>query len=94
MRNYRAEHLQSLKERWSEYREAQRISDELDEALENDPENIRIERKWDNAYKATWDAMNLVLNELGAVLVIPRNEAYELVMMKEDELDDLIQQIA
>lgn len=94
MRNYRAEHLQSLKERWSEYREAQRISDELDEALENDPENIRIERKWDNAYKAMWDAMNLVLNELGAVLVIPRNEAYELVMMKEDELDDLIQQIA
>lgn len=85
-----------IKELFKELEEAEKRSNAIDEAWENDYENEELEAAWLEAYNKEADALNALITEIVNVTagVIEPKTAKMMVISKRDELKALIERIA
>lgn len=85
-----------IKELFKELEEAEKRSDAIDEAWENDYENEKLEAAWLEAYNKEADALNALITEIVNVTagMIEPKTAKMMVISKRDELKALIERIA
>ncbi len=88
--------MNEFKTLWNEYLEAEKYADEIDAAYEMDPENTEIENKWDEAYKAEYDAKEKVADKIVEMTAgkVDKKTANIMISAKRDELVNLISRIA
>lgn len=85
-----------IKRLFAEMEEAERISDELDAAWEQDPENAELEAAWDAAYAAEHAAFSAVVEEVVKITggAIDATTARLMLMKKRDEFGSLVARLA
>lgn len=74
-----------------EYRNARSISDMLDRAYMEDPDNAEIERRWDEAYRDYITAMDKLVHEITHITAgkIDRMTARAMVVNRLDDLENI-----
>lgn len=85
-----------IKRLFEELEAAELKANELDEAIENDPENEELENAWNEAYEAEWNASEILINEIVKITngIIGNMTARKMIGMKRNELKTLISKIA
>ena len=85
-----------IKELFKELEEAEKRSNAIDEAWENDYENEKLEAAWLDAYNKEADALNALITEIVNVTagMIEPKMAKMMVFSKRDELKAIIERIA
>ena len=88
--------MNEFKTLWNKYLEAEKLANEIDEAFELDPENEEIESKWDEAYKAEYEAKEQVTDKIVEMTsgMIDKKTANTMILAKRKELVELISRIA
>ena len=88
--------MKEIKRMFEELEAAEIRSNELDEALESDPENEELENAWNEAYEREWNASEALINEIVKITngMIDNTTARKMIAMKRNELKNLISRIA
>lgn len=71
---------------------AEKKSDKIDEAYEQDPENEALEAEWSAAYKAEWEAMETLRDEIVKVTggKVDKKIAQKLIIAHRQTLKDIL----
>lgn len=71
---------------------SEKKSNELDDAYELDPENEALEEEWSAAYKAEWDALEALKNEIVSVTggKVDKQTAHKLITANRQQLKDIL----
>ena len=72
----------------NEYERLDELTNVIDKAWDADPMNEEIEKQWDEAYKAEWNALNKILTELEKI-GIDRSTGRLMVQIKREKLREL-----
>lgn len=88
--------MTQIKKIFAQFEKAEKISNDLYEALEQDPMNEEMESKWDAAYKKEYAAHEALVNEIIKITsgMIDRETAKAMIGKKRQELKNLISRLA
>ena len=88
--------MTQIKKIFAQYEKAEKISNDLYEALEQDPMNEELESKWDAAYEKEYAAHEALVNEIIKITsgMIDRETAKAMIGKKRAELKNLISRLA
>lgn len=84
-----------IKELLKQLEDAERKANELDELMEENPDNEEIEKAFDEAYKKEWEVFNKLIDEVVKFTEgkIDRKQAYNMIQLKRSELKSIIEMI-
>lgn len=85
-----------IKKLFEELERAERRTDEIDAAWENDYENEELETAWNEAYKTEHEIFDKVVTEIVAMTngMIDRETARVMIISKREEIKALVKRIA
>jgi deoxyribose-phosphate aldolase len=87
-----------LKRLWKEYKEAERVWDEIDAVLEatdvEDPDFERVDREWDEANEAYGKALAKVMDEIRNLIGCDERTARLMVYKKGELIESLMNRVA
>lgn len=87
--------MENIKLLFTTYINLEAICDDLEVQWNEDPENEELEAAWDEAYKSSFAAGQMLINELVSFTngQITNNIARAMIATKRDELEAIIEKI-
>ena len=84
-----------MKELFKKFEEAEKRADAADEAWGNEPENEELEKAFDEAYTAEWEARKALTSEIVKITngQIDEKTANTMLNVKRSELKALIERM-
>lgn len=88
--------MTQIKKIFAQFEKAEKISNDLYEALEQDPMNEELESKWDAAYEKEYAEHEALVNEIIKITsgMIDHETANAMIRTKRQELKNLISRLA